>query len=239
MRVFAGPNGSGKTTYLKGLLAEKRVQLGYYVNADDIEACLRRGEGVDFANYGLVLSEVDVQQFFQLSNFSPIKRQESDLWQKVHVSKNKLTTSAHIDSYLAADIAEMLRRALLNEGLSFTYETVMSHESKISFMQKAMQEGYKVYLYYIATEDPEININRVQLRVVQAGHSVDPSTVRNRYQKSLSLLKLAVKSSNRAFLFDNSGEEALLVAQIDEGSEIHPNLPSAKMPYWVSEYLIG
>jgi predicted ABC-type ATPase len=106
-------------------------------------------------------------------------------------------------------------------------------------MQKAMQEGYKVYLYYIATEDPDININRVQVRVAQAGHSVDPSTVRKRYQKSLGLLKKAVKSSNRAFLFDNSGEEALLVVQIDEGSEIHPNLPSEKMPYWVSEYLIG
>lgn len=239
MRVFAGPNGSGKTTYLKGLLAEKRVQLGYYVNADDLEACLRRGEGIDLANYGLALSEVDVQQFFQFSNFSPIKRQEPDLWQKVHVSKNILTTSARIDSYLAADIAEMLRQALLKEGLSFTYETVMSHESKISFMQEAMRVGFKVYLHYIATEDPEINVNRVQLRVAQAGHSVDPSTVRKRYQKSLGLLKDAVKSSNRAFLFDNSGEEAILVAQVEEGSVIYPNLPGEQMPYWVSEYLIG
>lgn len=37
MRVFAGPNGSGKTTIFKGLLSENEIKLGVYVNADDIE----------------------------------------------------------------------------------------------------------------------------------------------------------------------------------------------------------
>jgi predicted ABC-type ATPase len=37
MRVFAGPNGSGKTTIFKGILNESKVNLGIYVNADEIE----------------------------------------------------------------------------------------------------------------------------------------------------------------------------------------------------------
>lgn len=37
MRVFAGPNGSGKTTIFKGMLAREAIQLGVYVNADEIE----------------------------------------------------------------------------------------------------------------------------------------------------------------------------------------------------------
>jgi predicted ABC-type ATPase len=34
MRVFAGPNGSGKTTIFKGILSKEKIQLGVYVNAD-------------------------------------------------------------------------------------------------------------------------------------------------------------------------------------------------------------
>ena len=37
MRIFAGPNGSGKTTIFKALLNEEKIGLGVYVNADDIE----------------------------------------------------------------------------------------------------------------------------------------------------------------------------------------------------------
>lgn len=36
MRVFAGLNGSGKTTIIKSLLGE--IGFGVYVNADDIES---------------------------------------------------------------------------------------------------------------------------------------------------------------------------------------------------------
>jgi predicted ABC-type ATPase len=36
MRVFAGPNGSGKTTIINSLHFEKKILFGVYVNADDI-----------------------------------------------------------------------------------------------------------------------------------------------------------------------------------------------------------
>lgn len=51
MRVFAGPNGSGKTTIFKGILSEKKVQLGVYVNADDIESELNKTNELDFSIY--------------------------------------------------------------------------------------------------------------------------------------------------------------------------------------------
>ena len=38
MRVFAGPNGSGKTNLTREL--QEKVSLGIYVNADDIEQTL-------------------------------------------------------------------------------------------------------------------------------------------------------------------------------------------------------
>ncbi len=47
MRVFAGPNGSGKTTIIKNLQAE--IPFGVYVNADDIESLLKESKVLLFS----------------------------------------------------------------------------------------------------------------------------------------------------------------------------------------------
>ena len=69
----------------------------------------------------------------------------------------------------------------------------MSHENKIGFLQKAKNAGYRVYLYFISTEDPAINKSRVSLRVEQGGHPVSDDKISKRYYKSLNILKPAIK----------------------------------------------
>ena len=236
MRVFAGPNGSGKTTIFKGILAENRVQLGIYVNADDIEKSLSQTNSIDFSNYQLTLKEQEVKHFFRNSLFSPIKRNEPDLYSKLSIANNIFKTTAKIDSYLAADLAEFIRQQLLMKGISFTYETVMSHKGKIDFMQQAIDSGFRVYLYYIATEDPEINVNRVNVRIAQEGHSVDPEIIKKRYYKSLENLLPAVKATNRAYIFDNSQKQARLIAEVTDGQNVVIN-NLFDIPNWVAQYL--
>lgn len=238
MRVFAGPNGSGKTTIFKGILAENKVQLGVYVNADEIEQILEQANTLSFSNFQLQVTDEQLKNFFRSSTFSPVKRNELGLWQKVDAVDNKFTTTAAIDSYLAADLAEFIRQQLLANDLSFTYETVMSHAGKIDFFHEALQKGYRVYLYYIATEDPEINISRVCVRVAQDGHAVAPEVVRNRYYKSLSNLKAAVKQTSRAYIFDNSQKQANLIAEITNGTDVMLN-KAIDLPNWVAEYLLN
>lgn len=238
MRVFAGPNGSGKTTIFKGILAEEKIQLGVYINADDIEAELHKSNSLNFSNYRLTISETQLRNFFKNSTFSPIRRNELDLWLKLSVKNNILTNSTHIDSYLAADLAEFIRQQLLDQEISFTYETVMSHSGKISFLRTAQEKGFRVYLYYIATEDPEINISRVNVRVALAGHAVAAEVIRNRYYKSLSNLRDAVKQSTRAYIFDNSQKQANLIAEITQGTDVVLN-KATDLPYWVAKYLMN
>jgi predicted ABC-type ATPase len=237
MRVFAGPNGSGKTTIFKGMLSEAEVELGVYVNADDIERALNEKNVLDFDWFQLKVSEDQLKYFFQTSTFSPIKRQEPDLWTKLSVTDNFVEVAAKVDSYLAADLAEFIRQQLLRVKISFTYETVMSHPGKIDFFRKARENGYRVYLYYIATLDPEINISRVNVRVAQEGHAVLPDVIRSRYFKSLKNLKAAVKQTNRAYIFDNSGEQAKFIAEIAEGTNVSFNDVVA-LPSWVQKYLL-
>lgn len=114
----------------------------------------------------------------------------------------------------------------------------MSHTGKINFLRQAQERGFRVYLYYIATEDPEINISRVNVRVALAGHGVPPEVIRNRYYKSLANLKAAVQQSNRAYIFDNSQKQASLIAEITNGTDIVLN-EAVDLPYGVAEYLMN
>jgi len=41
----------------------------------------------------------------------------------------------------------------------------MSSPDKVNFLHRAKDAGFRVYLYYVATENPEINISRVAHRV--------------------------------------------------------------------------
>lgn len=237
MRVFAGPNGSGKTTIFKGILEENKVQLGVYVNADEIEQTLVQTGTFHFSKLQLQVDGGQLKDFFRFSTFSPVKRNEPDLWKNVDAINNVFTTSASIDSYLAADLSEFIRQQLMANNISFTYETVMSHAGKIDFLKEALQNGYRVYLYYIATEDPEINISRVSVRIAQHGHAVDPGVVRNRYYKSLNNLKAAVRQTSRTYIFDNSQKQANLIAEITNGSDVMLN-KAVDLPNWVAEYLL-
>lgn len=238
MRVFAGPNGSGKTTIFKGILADNQIQLGVYVNADEIEQILQQIGKLDFTEFGLHVDEEELKSFFHHSTFSPVKRNEPDLFQKIQLVNDVLTTTATIDSYLAADLAEFIRQQLVENEHSFTYETVMSHPDKILFLTRALQRGYKVYLYYIATEDPEINISRVNVRVAKDGHAVHPDVIRSRYYKSLKNLHAAVKQTTRAYIFDNSQRQANLIAEINNGTDVALNT-AIELPNWVAEYLLN
>jgi predicted ABC-type ATPase len=235
MRVFAGPNGSGKTTLIKNLQAE--IPFGVYVNADDIESLLKESKVLLFNAYQIVATHAQLQDFFKTSRFSPVKRNEPNLWSKLSVVNNVLTIDTSVDSYLAADIAEFIRQQLLYNSISFAYETVMSHESKLTFLQHAQEKGFRVYLYFIATEDPEINVSRVNVRVAQFGHNVAPEVVKSRYYKSLQHLRDAVKYSNRAYIWDNSTATSLLIAEVTNGEDVKI-IDTDIVPNWFVKYLV-
>lgn len=105
---------------------------------------------------------------------------------------------ASVNSYVAAVLADALRRALLDQSATFTFETVMSSPDKVDFMRQAQERGYRTYLYFVATDDPAINLARVAQRVVQGRHDVPDDKVRKRYRASIDLLDKACVVFNRA-----------------------------------------
>jgi predicted ABC-type ATPase len=171
--VIAGPNGSGKSSLIRKLTSIPEINLGTYINADDIELGLG------------------------------------------HI------TDPQLRSREAQKIADQQREACINNREPFSFETVMSHPSKIDLMAEARQLGYNVTLFFVAVDDPSLNIDRVGTRVSQGGHSVPADRIVSRYYRTLALLSRALLTSDSAVLFDNTergtGPNAVMTVSRETG----------------------
>lgn len=140
-------------------------------------------------------------------------------------------------SYEGALISSLLRDKLQEKKIDYSFETVMSHASKIDDIKSARKIGYKTYLYFICIDDPEVNISRVQNRVEKGGHPVDKQKVEDRYYRALNLLNSAIEASDKSYLFDNSSEQLTLIAKIFEG-KLELTVDPEKLPNWFLEYVL-
>lgn len=229
IRMFAGPNGSGKSTLRTVVRPEL---LGAYVNADDIEQHFRSEGKLNLSDYHIAATQQAVEHYFQNSSRLP-QEQLPGSPVRIRIIDNCLYLD-HLPamSYYAAVTAEFIRNELLRSGITFSFETVMSHGDKVEILRRAQVHGYRTYLYFIATDDPAINVSRVKLRVSQGGHDVPEDKIRSRYVRSLDLLLDAIRVSNRAYIFDNSqsGQEKTWLAEVTEGKDLE--MKSEWMPDW-------
>ena len=229
--MFAGPNGSGKST-LKSVLPGNL--LGIYLNPDEIEQEIRTKGYLELSTYGVATSAEEVLPFFTGSRFLASEGR-SEVAKALTFGGGRLGfDKVEVDSYLASVAVDFLRRRLLSERRDFTFETVMSHPGKVELMTQAQAQGYRTYLYFVATDDPAINISRVQTRVNMGGHPVPEEKIEQRYHRSLGLLMEAIRHSNRAYIFDNSGDNAdrkhTWLAEITDGRRLE--LKSSVIPAW-------
>ena len=196
--VVAGPNGSGKTTPTNEL-RRRGIDLGVYVNADDIASGLAGDEQ------------------------SRTRR--------------------------AQDLAEERRQSCIGARESFTFETVMSHSSKIDLMRQARAAGFDVRLFFVGVESARINVARVAARTRLGGHGVPHDKIVARYARTMHLLPEAVRVAHRATIFDNSypltaegreGQRPLrVVAEVtNDGGELRVMPRTPDVPEWVNVHLL-
>jgi predicted ABC-type ATPase len=92
-------------------------------------------------------------------------------------------------SYDAAQIAEQLRYDMVSQGMSFCFETVFSHPSKLDFVRHAKASGYEVIMVFIHLGDVQLNIARISQRVVEGGHAVPDDKVIERLARLVGHIK--------------------------------------------------
>lgn len=230
LRMFAGPNGSGKST-IKSVIRPEL--LGVYINPDEIEKEIRERDYLDLSAFQVHTTAAEILGFFNTSALLT-RANLLDEAASLSFSDNKLSFFAvSVNSYFASVAADFIRHQLLNAGISFTFETVMSSADKVQFLQKAQQRGFRTYLYYVATQDPIINISRVRTRVRLGGHPVPDQKVISRYSRSLDLLLDAIRYTDRAYIFDNSGAASIWLAEVNNGRTL--TMQTDQMPAWFKQ----
>ncbi len=212
-RLFAGPNGSGKTFFFQHLKLNGIISTEIYVSADKIETDLKKKPTFNFNAYRVKVADEEFKHHILTDGLYESKINDPNFLKCIKIEsgilKIKLAKSK-INSYHASFIATYLVNKLLLSGQSFCYETVMSHISKVQLLAQAKKVGYKTYLYFVFTDNVELNIARVKLRVRQGKHHVDASLIKSRYPRTFKLLPKALAIVDEAFVIDNSNQPEII-----------------------------
>jgi predicted ABC-type ATPase len=130
------------------------------------------------------------------------------------------------------------REELLAARQGIAFETVLSTDEKLQFVERARLSGYFVRVFFVGTSDPRINSARITDRVRAGGHSVPIDKIIARHAKSTSNLGSVIAIANRVYVYDNSIDdvEARLCTRTRDGrlAKIYGPLPQ-----WVADAIEG
>ena len=141
-------------------------------------------------------------------------------------------------SYEAAQLAERQRYQLLEQGVSFCFETVYSHHSKVDFIAHAKALGYQVIMVLIHLESTGLNQARITGRVSEGGHNVPAEKVISTIPRLLDQVRTSIPLVDVLRVYDNSSADDPFapVFTITNGSL---RLHREPLPAWAAALLAG
>ena len=234
-RMVAGPNGSGKSTLVGLLRRDYAVNFYTMLNADDILAEVSRTHAFQPQ---LPIAAESLLRYVEASGYAEALK---DFFRRGDVQVCDDTvhfgTDESVNSYTVALLTNFLQSEYIAAGKSFSQETVFSHPSKIEALERALNAGFRTYLYFVATGDVAINLGRIANRVERGGHSVPADKVLARAVRSLENVSAALPFCSRAFFFDNSALEMRFIAEYSRNGGFASIAASA--PLWFEKYILA
>lgn len=122
----------------------------------------------------------------------------------------------------AATRASEMRENCLADKTSMAVETVFSSPDKVDFVRRALAAGFFVRFFFVCTNDPSINAQRVALRVMEGGHDVPIPKIISRYYRSIANCVEILPWVNRMYFYDNSVTDAdpALMFRVSDGKVV-------------------
>jgi len=140
-----------------------------------------------------------------------------------YINADELKREYSLTDVEAAQKAESLRKKLVDKKADFTFETVLSTDRHLTFLQKAKENGYEVQCIYVLTCDSDINAARVRSRILEGGHEVPEDKIHSRYVKALELLPQLIYICDKILIFDNSVMPDLICKKDSEKIDLYPS----------------
>jgi len=108
------------------------------------------------------------------------------------------------------------REAALREQCSFAVEDLVVDTE---LLKNARDAGYVTKVVFISTEDPNLNVARMLIRMARGGQSVPLRTIPQSYEESMRSLPEARKHADDVLVYDNTpdGKGHRLVARFISG----------------------
>jgi predicted ABC-type ATPase len=106
-------------------------------------------------------------------------------------------------------------------------ETVLSTPKYRDLVLAAKKRNFTIRLIYVLLNSPQLNVERVRLRVAKGGHDVPTEKILERRERSLAQLPWFLTRADDAWLFDNSGASPQLIGTKSKGKV---KLTSAALP---------
>ena len=140
----------------------------------------------------------------------------------------------------------LLERAI-TERLNFAFETTLGGNTIPAPLERALESGIEVRVWYVGLDTPELHITRVRSRVERGGHDIPEVKIRERYHRSrLNLIRL-IRKLTELRVYDNSEEadphtgalpKPMLILHLDRGKVIDScDLTTA--PEWTKPILLA
>ncbi|MFZ1921788.1 MAG: zeta toxin family protein [Xanthobacteraceae bacterium] len=115
----------------------------------------------------------------------------------------------------------------INAHQSVGVETVLSTSKYRRLVRAAKRRGFEIRLIYVILETPDLNVERVRLRVRKGGHDVPVEKVRERWARSLRQLPWFLNQADWALIFDNSRKLRIVGRKMRGTVTLDPSAPSA------------
>jgi predicted ABC-type ATPase len=147
------------------------------------------------------------------------------------VNSDVLALSLGMDPYAAAEMADAIRRQLVERRESFIFETVFSDPvgDKLEFLKDAEGLGYTVLLIFIGISTPDLSDERVTMRASSGGHDVPKEKLFERFPRTMNNLKRALGELSNVWVYDHTdldrGYSLIATVEHGEGIELHGTTP--------------
>jgi predicted ABC-type ATPase len=128
--------------------------------------------------------------------------------EKLSQSEANVEAVVRIEAWLEASI-----RAHQTVGV----ETVLSTDKYRRLVLAAKKNQFEIRLIFVMLGSPNLNVERVRLRVKKGGHDVPENKIRERWTKSLRQLPWFLDQADQAAIFDNSGAVPKLIGRKQQG----------------------
>ena len=98
-----------------------------------------------------------------------------------YINADDIKRVSHCDDLEAAVLADKMRNEMIDKGINFTFETVLSADRNLKLLQLAKEKGYFIRCIYVLTANPQINVSRVFVRTQSGEHDVPKDKILRLY----------------------------------------------------------